>query len=446
MTKENDKITEENNYFSKRINSSIPKYKECLDLFSKNFEKEASLKTGTIIFVDTNVLLRYYSISFTAREKLLKFLTDNKERLVITPQVQIEFIKNREDIIQKFLEQVTTKIPKDFNTDIINKMKSFLDIHKVVLKDYPFIEPGIEKHKIELEQLLKKLTQEVELKKKEHIDLVIKDQLLNLLSSCKQSEQLSSDETNLVKKHFDILSKSIATENSDSFLNKPNAVFPGFGDIKIKPDEPYGDYIIFHEIMKHMIINNANAIFLTFDNTKGDWMHKNKTSHIHYFQNMYANTGKILYIIDAERSLEKMLNINIDSLVENTESKKIPITQESLLSFSENHRIYRGARIKEFSANVVLELKLNGYNFIHEIENVMNKMGYRMNRYLEIHPTLTNIGITRVALRIDNSNYTAEISNIDGTISNIASYKLKEYEYFRNLKMKRSSSSTETSE
>ena len=117
-------ITKELSYFSKQNLSSLAKYSECLATYSKNFDNEISLKTKSPIFLDTNVLLRYYSISFTAREKLYDFIHTNKARIILSSQVQYEFLKNREDVIQKFFEQVTNKIPKDFNSDVVNKMKN----------------------------------------------------------------------------------------------------------------------------------------------------------------------------------------------------------------------------------------------------------------------------------------------------------------------------------
>jgi len=315
-------ISEKNSFFAKRTIRSIAKYKECLDKFSKNFDNQISLKTDTIIFVDTNVLLRYYIISFTAREKLYHFFSENKKRIVLTSQVQIEFLRNREDIIQQFFEQVTSKIPKDFSSDIVNKMRNFLNQYKTVLKDYPFVEPGIEKHQSDLENLLKKLNEAVGLKRDEHFNLIEKDELLNFLANCYQCEELTIDEIGIVKKHFELLVANIKSENIESLVSKSNNVFPGLGDVKNKSEEAYGDYIIFHEIMKYMMNKKSDAIFLTFDNSKGDWMNKNKSPHLNYIQNVYANTGQILYIVDAERALGKLLDISINSLVSDDSSLK----------------------------------------------------------------------------------------------------------------------------
>jgi len=70
-------------FSSKRNPTSLLEYKECLEKYSSNFQKEVSLETDSPIFLDTKVLLRYYSISFTAREKLFEFINLHKNRIML---------------------------------------------------------------------------------------------------------------------------------------------------------------------------------------------------------------------------------------------------------------------------------------------------------------------------------------------------------------------------
>lgn len=425
-------ITEKVGFYAKMKHSSISGYKDCIDKFSENFENEVSLKTKTKIFLDTNILLRYYSISFTARAKLFNFLRENKDRIILTPQVQLEFLRNREDIIQRFFEQVTSKIPKDFSTDIVNKMKAFLDQHKVVLKDYPFVEPGIEKYQNELEALLKKLNDAVEEKKTEHVDLLVKDDFLALLSSCLTCDGLNDEEVKIVKSKFDFLSKDVSVNNIESFFNKPNGSFPGLGDIKNKPDDPYGDFIIFHEIMKYMIEEKCDSIFLTFDNTKGDWMNKNKSPHLHYVQNIYANTEKMLYIVNAERALEDLLNIDIDSLIAvESNSLYMPITPETLLEFAKNHSAFRGASIVNYDDSILRELSINGYKYINEIERDIDRVKIGISEYRKDKPHLNSIGILRCGLRIANPLCNKTVLK-SGRLSEVDINSYEPYRYFDN--------------
>jgi|TARA_B110000114_G_scaffold177138_1_gene208591 predicted nucleic acid-binding protein len=407
-------ITKKLNYFENRHNSSVLKYTECVDKFSTNYESEISLKTKTPIFLDTNILLRYYSISFVARKKLFDFIKKNYERIIITKQVQFEFLKNRENVIQKYFEQVTNKIPKDFNSDIVNKLNSFLETHRTVLKDYPFVETGITKHQNELEKLLEKLNKNSEQKRKDNINLIIKDDFLDLLKTCILYEGLNKKEIDLVKTDFDTLKDIIKSENIDSILKKPNEVFPGLGDIKEKPSDPYGDYIIFHEMIKYSVENKVDVIFLTFDNTKGDWMSKSKTQYIHYIQNFYSNTEQLIYILDAERSLEEILKINIQSLVsiKETDLEDDIITILSLTEFIETNSTLASAKSGIVRQKLITELKQAGYSTISEIEKDFTMAEIAFEEFNTTNSTNFNsIGILRLTLQIANPNYRYSVDN-----------------------------------
>lgn len=424
-----DIIKSDINFLNKRNQSSIFEYEKCLEKFSSNFEKESQLESNTPIFVDTNVLLRYYSISFTAREKLYLFIKSNKSKIILTNQVQYEFIKNREDVIEKFFEQVTNRIPKDFRTDVLNKMQSFLENHKVVLKDYPFVESGIEKHKSELEGLFEKLNENSEEKRKERTNLIVKDEFLALLNSCNKLETLTQKEKEKVKLDFDLLKSEIKDKNTEAIFNKSNIVFPGLGDIKEKPDDPYGDYIIFHEMMKYMIMNKSDIIFLTFDNSKGDWMTKSKSPYLHYVQNMFSNTNQIIYILDAERTLEEILKVDIQSLVSTEESelngKEIDI--QSLLELTNRHSIFENVNDGILGKDHVQELHLAGYKFISEIERDLNRGDKASKEYLKRRSHLNTVGVLRSTLRIVNPNYMCMVRNGDASIIR----NLKDYESYR---------------
>jgi len=399
--------TSEINYYNQRTQNSITKYTECLERYSSRFEEAISLKSELPIFLDTNILIRYYNISFTAREKLLNFVKLNKERIFLTSQVQIEFIRNREDNIQNFFEKVTSKIPRDFKTDVLNKMKNFLDTHKVILKDYPFVEEGIEKHQKELEELFKKLNQTADEKRKDRTNIIVKDEFLELLNLCNTNESLLESEIEVIKKDFESLKKTISNEKPESIFNKTNAVFPGFGDIKEKPENPYGDYIIFHEMMKFMVSNKTDVIFLTLDNTKGDWMSKAHVPYLHYVQNAYYNTNQILYIVDAERTLEEILNVNIQSLVEveNEDSETCDITINSLIELTQRNPVFKNIEHTPLPSIIVQELILAGYNSISEIERDLNRGQIAIKEFINKKGTLYDVGVLRVTLRIVNPKY-----------------------------------------
>jgi len=427
-------ITEEFNYNHKINKSTIKTYKKCIDLYSENFNNVKDLKSDLPIFVDTNILLRYYSISFSARKKLFDFVTENKSKIVLTNQVQKEFLRNREEVIKKFFEQVTNRIPKDFKSDIVNKLKSFNDQHKVILKDYPYVEIGIEKHKKELEKILEKLNKDLDDKYNEYKNLIWKDEFVDLLEECRLIDNLSEDEINIIKNKFDVLKKTVDSSNIDALLNKPDFVFPGMCDIKEKPEDPYGDFIIFHEMMKYMSEENTDTIFLTFDNSKGDWMSKNKVPHLHYVQNAFLNTNKLLYVLDAERTFEELLSVDIDSLIEiKNFVREGEIDIEILNNIFYTHPIFKDCKYVAPNQFLLKELSLNNYYEFKYLKKDLDKTIEVMKIYKEDHPTKNSIGLLRGALRIANENYIHALDTKTGIRMMYTTNASKKMQLYRQL-------------
>lgn len=421
-------ITDENSYFNKIGKLSIATYKNVTDLFIKDFEKAITLDFECPIFLDTNILLRYYSISFKAREKLYDFLESKKRNIYLTSQVQQEFLRNREDVINRYFEQVSKKVPKEFNNEIVNKLQNFIEQHKIILKDYPYVEKGIEKSKNNLEEILLKLNKETDEKYTEFKNLIWNDKFLNLLSEFQTVDELKDTEIKIIKSHFESLRSSMKENNIENYLNKPNFVFPGMCDIKEKPENPYGDYIIFHEIMKFMKDNDSYAIFLTFDNSKGDWMSKSKGSHLHYVYNMFLNTNKILYVVDAERTLEKLLDVKIDSLI-NNEVISTELSVDDLNNIFKSHEVFRNVPIAKANNKLLKELILNDYldvnMILQKLDNISPIISFIRNDNLNTH------GILRFALRITDNSYTKYYEN--GNIQQVSDDFMNLFEKYRLL-------------
>ena len=251
MGKSTISINQDFCYSSKVDSTSLSDYQDSLKKFSKNFDKAKKLKLKIPIFLDTNILLRYYSISFAARKQLYDFINENKKRIFLTKQVRYEFLRNREKSISDFFEQATGKIPKDF-TDILNKIKNFLGQHKDLLIDYPFVKDGFSQSVSDFGKLLDKLNKKADEKKEENKDLILNDEFIELLNSCVQNEGLNNEEIEFVKKDFNTLTNSLDIDKIDAGLGKPRKAFPGMGDIKIKPEDSYGDFIIYHEMLKYV--------------------------------------------------------------------------------------------------------------------------------------------------------------------------------------------------
>ena len=309
------------NFFAKDGERSVVKYASALKRFNDGLEAAINLDNGIPIFLDTNVLLRTYNSSFEDRVKLKEFFLRNKERIIITNQVEIEFMKNREGVIDEFTTNITNKIPDNFQSDVVNKINGYYDANKAFLKDYPKIYKKIQKLQKDsttvLDDIKKEINDSSEVKK----NIKFSDDILDIYTQFKFTEKLSVAEITFLNQEYDAHKVGITSENLKSKLGKAGVAFPGIGDLKEKPDDPYGDFIIFHEMLRYVKDNNIDVVFLTYDSTKGDWLDLNGNPHVHYAVNTSLNTNKNIYILDAKRVLKGLLEISPTSLSEIAEDE-----------------------------------------------------------------------------------------------------------------------------
>jgi len=235
------------------------------------------------IFLDTNVLLRGYGVSPERRALLYKFFLERKDQIVITKQIDQEFIRNRKKVI-KIYEN---------------------------LPEAHLMDPGDALAHLSFE--IKTLTDETVPQKNPK---VVNDELSDLYSSFAQIDNLSVSEISFLKKEFDLLSSRFNSKsNNKAELEAPNTSFPGKGDILEKPKFPYGDYFIYHEMLKYSCESNQDVIFLTFDVAKDDWLKSSKEPHPHYINKTFALNGKMIYILDANKFFEELYSTSFDALV-----------------------------------------------------------------------------------------------------------------------------------
>lgn len=317
------KIASEFNFFAKKSDRCVTKYSSALKHYNAGFDAAVKLENEIPIFFDTNVLLRTYSSSFVDREKLKTFFNNNKHRIFIVNQVQTEFMNNRETLIDEFHNNITNKIQDNFQTEIVNKVGNYFNSNKLILSDYPSILKKIEKMNKEVlaiyDEMKKVITASPQAKK----EIKFTDDILDIYTQFEYTEKLEDDEISFLKQEFDTNKAGYSSENVSSKLAKVGVAFPGLGDIKEKPDDPYGDFIIFHEVLKYVKVNNKDVVLLTYDTTKGDWMLQNGEPHVHYIVNTYLNTDRSIYILDAKRVLQKLLEISPTSLTEIVEDEKL---------------------------------------------------------------------------------------------------------------------------
>ena len=143
-------------WFKANKNRSIKSTHKALESYRKNFGSIKSLDGDVPIFLDTNILLQYYGMSSVDREKLISFIENYKDRLVITKQIEEEYLRNRVGVISDFfggLNRLWSDYEKDLMKGIPNKFKSFLE-NKILKHDFSEIWNEINSIKATIEKQL----------------------------------------------------------------------------------------------------------------------------------------------------------------------------------------------------------------------------------------------------------------------------------------------------
>lgn len=302
-------------YFNPLEKLTISVSNSALRNYATNFENSSKLKGDLPIILDTNILLGYYGMSQQEKDKLIEFLDKFKDRIILTKQVELEFLRNRLTVIKKDFFGPLSKIADDFakmRNDIEGSLKNFRENKKKILsQDYPDLYTKLQaieeevKITINDDEFIKDIKDRVEETTTDHKNIALLDNLLDKVSKFKITEQLSDEEIEFLERKFSELLKEYKNEKE---ISRWKMAIPGCGETK---EDAAGDYIIYHEAIKYMVENKTSAIFLTNDVTKGDWLQFDKNPHNHYIEHTYRLTEEILYIIHAERTLPKISFENI---------------------------------------------------------------------------------------------------------------------------------------
>ncbi|MBD8082034.1 PIN-like domain-containing protein [Chryseobacterium caseinilyticum] len=377
------KIQKNQTFKSPEISIDLKTYKKAIEHYYNNFNDALEMNNDIPIFLDTNILLRFYSISFKQRELLRMFFKDNFRKLCLSGQVQKEFIKNREDVIQKYFQSALESMSESLKSDIIDRTIKYKSDHKEVLKDFDYIDKAIEKQIKSFEKVSNDLKKDIDKFRIENKQLNFSDDFLDLIDTFNQNYKLEDDEIDFLKTEFSNLTKNLDIQKlKNDITKKVNFAIPGLADIIEKPENPFGDYFIYHEMIKCALDKKTDIIFLTYDTTKGDWMKPNKEAHIHYILKTFEITGQAIFILDAERFFEKHLKTNFESLIEDTISYHTidnPLEQDILLECVTLERIIR--TIAEFVCIERSELKPSGMLLRTLVEmNIIEKDKYQQIR------------------------------------------------------------------
>jgi len=305
-------------------NISIAANQKALKFYSEKLDEASKLDGDIPIFLDTNVLLDYYKISFTEREQLIKFFEVNKDRIYLTKQVETEFLRHRIDHIKSYLKSldefvasyrnIKTEIEKLKNGEI-KGFDHYLSSNIILRNDYKDLRNELEQLNETIKEHLKQLFQqtsfiqqinEKELKLEEikkrlegQADIERNDPLLDVISSFQTCDELTNEEKEYVQGLYDKLNDIYLPLKGDNNHNWKHT-FPGCGE---KKEDPYGDFLIYHEMLKFMKENTSDAIFLTNDTTKDDWLWRNKVElvpYTHYIVNTFIATGQTMFVFQAK--------------------------------------------------------------------------------------------------------------------------------------------------
>lgn len=343
-----------NNGFSFDIERFVPiaETHKALKKYSEGLKDAESLSNEIPIFLDTNVLLEYYRISFSERREVKEFFIKNKDRIYLTHQIEKEFLKHRIDHINAYQNSLDEFINafKNIKEEIdylrvgnLTKLSHYVDRNKILINDYQHIKEELARLRDDIasalqsaittdifERVLEKEKQIEEEKKKleGQADIERNDDLLDIVSEFKVVEMLSEAENLYLVEKYNQLMEKYDEVKSDS-KDKVKRKFPGCGEKK--QGDKTGDFIIYHEILKFLKKEGKDAIFLTSDVTKDDWLFRNKSElvpYTHYILNTYTNTHQTLYVFQAKDKIRISYDHIYSSEIE-TENLPLQISGET---------------------------------------------------------------------------------------------------------------------
>lgn len=305
------------------------KLTQCAYDYYKNHLSELSdiLTSNVLIAFDTNLLLNLYKMSNAERSEFLRFVDKNASRIIIPFQVQTEYMRHRVAHILAFQKQVSDL--KDTAKTYANTVKKAyttastqfkqLAQNSLVKNDMPEVLPYIKsikeyiegndssqefKDKVDelCEPLNKTLLSNINDLLKDCIT-EINDPVLNSLSKSCILPPLSDEEYSFINEKYYVLLDDFNKHKDSGEQNKRPYCFPGCGDRKKIKDgfDPTGDFIIYHELLAYMTKVDKDIFFLTRDVVKSDWVMTDNMPFNHYIVDTYRNTGRMLYIFNAEK-------------------------------------------------------------------------------------------------------------------------------------------------
>lgn len=247
-----------------------------------------------ILTVDTNVLLDLYRYNQNTRKALLESLNLFNGRAWISNQVAEEFFRNRNGVIlsstnsfndaERNLAELTKVVEEP-----IKKLKSNRTISDSIGK---IVEQSFE-------EAIKNAAAEIENLKSLYPDYLKEDPVLENICSLFNSNVGAPFEQEIFP---EIL--------KEAKRRKENKIPPGFKDSGKEGDKPYGDYVMWKQILNYIKDVQKPLIFVTSEE-KEDWWEKGtgKTVGPLYdlLKEFYIETGQPFLLYRTARFLEYSL-------------------------------------------------------------------------------------------------------------------------------------------
>ncbi|WP_052062043.1 PIN-like domain-containing protein [Rhodococcoides fascians] len=237
------------------------------------------VRTGTIA-LDTNVLLKLYRISSTARDDVLKMLAEGsvRPRLFVPYQVGLEYQRNRVDVAREqssgynTLRREISKL-KDAVPDLkINDDAS--GIRDAAVRDE--INTTIDNATKKLSARFDELWEKIEAIRDTH---VIRDEDIRRDDPVrKMLEKLLTDQGQVGIKPDE---STLAERKKKAAERYKAKVPPGYEDASGKDpkEDPSGDYLIWRELLDRAALKTGPILFVT-DDKKADWYQLDKQKRV----------------------------------------------------------------------------------------------------------------------------------------------------------------------
>nr|WP_315492905.1 PIN domain-containing protein [uncultured Pseudomonas sp.] len=260
--------------------------------FANNNDDLDKLWDECIFILDANVLLSLYRYSDSTRSDLLSVFNSLSARLWIPHQVAHEYLTNRLNVIG---EQVKTYDETIKKTDTLKKALENVNQH-------PFVKPEtLTTCRNTFTALTDELAENRLIHEKRISSDEIKDRLEKLLEN-RVGEEYSREQ--------------IEAALIDGKSRYDEKIPPGYGDAKKGGDSslfvercrPYGDYIVWLQIIDKANVAKKSVIFVTGD-VKEDWwvsfQGKTVGPQPLLVQEFLSKTGQPFYMYTPDRFLER---------------------------------------------------------------------------------------------------------------------------------------------